>query len=374
MRTIVVAGALANKPFSGGEAWVRLSWILGLRRLGYDVVFLEQLPAADWDDSLAARGYCADVVDQHGLSGRAALLRDDGGATDGLMWEAVLQIASEAELLVNISGHLQMSEVVSRMRRTAFVDIDPGYTQIWHASGALRLAPHDVFFTIAENLGAPACSLPDAGIRWQPTRQPVVLEDWPVRPVDPSAGFTTIATWRTPFGRLEHDGHTYGMKLDEFRKVASLPARVDARFTLALDIHPAEEPDLRLLAEQGWDVVDAPQRVAGTTAFREFVASSAAEFSPAQGVYVETASGWFSDRSARYLASGRPVLVQDTGFGRSLPVGEGLLAYRTLDDAVRGATAIAADHQRHADAARRIAEEHFGSDAILTGFLERALA
>lgn len=374
MRTIAVAGALANKPFSGGEAWVRLSWALGLRRLGYDVLFLEQLPAATWDEGIAARAYFADVVTEHGLAGRAALLRDDGGATEGLPWEAVLDLAGDAELLVNISGHLEIPEVVSRFGRTAFVDIDPGYTQIWHETGALRLAPHDRYFTIAENIGAPGCSLPAAGIDWHPTRQPVVLGDWPVRPADVDAGFTTIATWRTPFGRLEHDGRTYGMKLDEFRKVAALPARVDARFTLALDIHPAEKPDLRLLAEQGWEVVDAPHRVVGPGAFRDFVAASAAEFSPAQGVYVETASGWFSDRSARYLASGRPVLVQDTGFGRSLPVGEGLLAYRTLDDAVRGATAIATDHRRHADAARRIAEEHFDSDAVLARFLDRALA
>ena len=374
MATIVVAGALANKPFSGGEAWVRLSWVLGLRRLGFDVVFVEQLAAAQWDDAAPARAYFEDVMAEFGLDGRAALVRGYGPETVGLAWEELLALVEDAELLVNISGHLGAETLPVRPWRSAFVDIDPGYTQIWHAQGLAPIEPHDAYFTIAENIGRPECDLPLAGLPWLTCRQPVVLDEWPVRPPAEPACFTTVATWRTPFGRLEHAGRSYGMKLDAFRAMVALPDAVDARFELALDIHPAEAPDIELLDRHGWAVVDARRRTRDPAAFRRYVSGSAAEFSAAQGVYADTNSGWFSDRSARYLAAGKPVLVQDTGFARTLPVGEGLLAFASLDEAVAGAEAIAADPGRHAAAARAIAEAHFASDVVLARFLEDALA
>ena len=374
MATIVVAGALANKPFSGGEAWVRLSWVLGLRRLGFDVVFVEQLADAAWDEAAPARAYFADVMAEFELRDRAALVRGGGPETAGIAWEELLALVEGADLLVNISGHLGAATLPAQPARRAFVDIDPGYTQIWHDQGLVPIEPHDTYFTIAENIGRPECDLPPSGLPWRTCRQPVVLDEWPVRaPAEPGR-FTTVATWRTPFGRLEHAGRTYGMKLDAFRAMVALPDAVDARFELALDIHPAEAPDIALLDRHGWAVVDARARTRGPDAFRRYVSGSAAEFSPAQGVYADTNSGWFSDRSARYLAAGKPVLVQDTGFARMLPVGEGLLAFASLDEAVAGAQAIAADPDRHAAAARAVAEEHFASDVVLTRFLEDALA
>lgn len=374
MATIVVAGALANKPFSGGEAWVRLSWVLGLRRLGFDVVFVEQLAAAQWEDAAPARAYFEDVMAQFGLDERAALVRGYGPETVGLAWEELLALVEDAELLVNISGHLGTETLPVAPWRSAFVDIDPGYTQIWHEQGLAPIEPHDTYFTIAENIGRPECDLSLGGLEWLTCRQPVLLDEWPVQAPSDPARFTTVATWRTPFGRLEHAGRTYGMKLDAFRSMVSLPGAVEARFELALDIHPAERPDIERLHEHGWEVVDAGRRTRDPEAFRRYVSASAAEFSPAQGVYVDTCSGWFSDRSARYLAAGKPVLVQDTGFARALPVGEGLLAFASLDDAVAGAQAIAADPDRHTAAARAVAEAHFASDVVLPRFLEDALA
>ena len=373
MSTVVVGGAIANKPHSGGEAWVRLSWALGLRRLGHDVVLLEQLAPQLWDAGGPHRAYFADVTAAHGFAGRAALVRGDGPQTDGLPAEELEGLAASADLLVNISGHVR-GPLLERFARRAFVDIDPGYTQIWHASGDVPVDGHDTHFTIAENVGEPGCSLPTGGVRWHATRQPVVLEEWPAAPARDPLRFTTIATWRTPFGRLDHEGRTFGMKLDAFREMAPLPEHVDAPFELALDIHPAEKPDIELLDRHGWHVVDATERVGTPDAFRDYVGASGAEFSTAQGVYVDTDSGWFSDRSARYLAAGRPVLVQDTGFGRRLPVGEGLLAFRTLDEAIVGARAIVAEPERHGHAARAVAEEHFDSDDVLERFLSCALA
>jgi hypothetical protein len=264
---------------------------------------------------------------------------------------------------------------MERFARRAYVDIDPGWTQIWteRGSDAARLAGHDVYFTIAENIGTAGCTLPTAGIDWKPARQPVVMDDWPAATsVAEPWRFTTIATWRTPFGRLEHEGRRYGMKLDEFRKLIELPGRCAAQFELALDIDPAETPDIEALDQNGWQVVDARERAASPTAFREYVQGSGAEFSVSQGVYVDTDSGWFSDRTTRYLASGKPALVQETGFSRRLPAGEGLIAFRTLDEAVAGAEAIAEDPGRHARAARAMAETHFASDVVLPVFLRDA--
>ena len=326
-----------------------------------------------WADG-DARQYFADVVRAFAMEGRAALVRDDGAQTDGVAWDDLVAHAAGADLLVNIGGHLDIRQLFERFPRRAYLDIDPGWTQIWTEQGsdAARLADHDVYFTIAESMGSADCDLPTAGIDWQTTRQPVLLDEWPVAPATDPWRFTTIATWRAPFGRLERDGKRYGVKLDEFRKLMELPRLCSAPFELALDIHPAELPDIEALDSNGWQVVDALERTASPAAFRDYVQGSGAEFTVAQSVYVETNSGWFSDRTARYLASGKPALVQDTGFTGLLPCGEGLVPFRTLDEAVAGADAIAADPQRHARAARAVAEECFDSDVVLGSFLRDA--
>jgi hypothetical protein len=248
-----------------------------------------------------------------------------------------------------------------------YIDLDPGYTQFWHATGnpGPRLEGHNSFYTVGENIGRPHCSIPTAGIRWRPIRQPVVLHYWPeCTPGDPLQ-FSTIASWRGPYGPARYAGTTYGLKAHEFRKFIELPRRVAHQFELALDIHPADQRDLVALRSNGWRVV-SPEVVAfGPVAFRQYVQASGAEFSVAQGIYVETESGWFSDRTVRYLASGRPALVQDTGFSRNYPLGEGLVAFRTLEEAVTGARQIAGDYKNHCRAARAIAENYFDSDRVL---------
>jgi hypothetical protein len=378
--TIVVSGAIANKCRNGGEAWVRLSWIRGFQQLGFRVVFVERIarescvddagrPAA-FEDS-ANLAYFRDVTRRFGLEGDSALVHE--GGTHGLTMAELMDVAGEAALLVNISGHLDLAPLLGRMKRKAYVDIDPGFTQFWHAAGqeGSRLAGHDYYFTIGENIGRPECSIPTGGIPWVPTRQPVTLGDWPVSTGAEPGRFTTIANWRGPYGPIEYGGRTFGLKVHEFRKVLPLPARARQRFELALSIHPAESKDLHALREHGWDVVDPGPASADPESFRSYVQRSGSEFSVAQGVYVDTASGWFSDRTARYLASGKPALVQDTGFGRALPVGEGLVPFRTLDDAVAGAERIARDYAGHCEAARAIAEEHFTSDRVLGEMLAR---
>lgn len=381
--TIIVGGVIANKYLNGGAVWTRLSWILGLKKLGFDVFFVEQI---DGSSCVDAKGTVAQfeqsanlaffkrVTEQFGLTGSAALIYEDGQQTYGLSFAELLDISGEAALLVNITGHLTFEPLLRRLRRKAYVDLDPGYTQFWHAAGnpGSRLAGHDAYFTVGENIGAPFCPIPTGGLRWRPTRQPVVLEHWPISTEGAPDRLTTIASWRGPYGPVQHGGQTFGLKVHEFRKFVELPRRAPQSFEMALDIHPADEKDLQLLRSHGWRIVDPKAVVPDPSTFRRYVQTSGGECSVAQGIYVDTASGWFSDRTVRYLASGKPALVQDTGFSRNYPTGEGLLAFRTLEEATEGAEWIGRDYDRHCRAARAIAEEHFDSDKVLSRFVDEA--
>jgi hypothetical protein len=379
---IVVGGAMANKPANGGEAWVRGSWVRGLQRLGCDVSFVEQISASHCTDRHGREApfggsenvaWFREVMGSLGLSGSSALLCDTG-EVEGLAFHDVLDLACDADLLVNISGHVSDPTLFGAFRRRAFVDIDPGFTQFWHDDGnrAARLAGHHCYFTIGENIGSRDCPIPTGDLAWRSVRQPVVLDDWPLVPPPPDGDrwFTTVATWRGPFGPIERDRRRFGLKAHEFRKYITMPALVAAGFRAALAIHPAEQADIELLHSHGWDLGD-PRQAAGTPdEFRRFVAASSAEFSVAQGIYVETGSGWFSDRTTRYLATGRPALVQDTGFSRSIPADKGLVSFRSLEDAAERARDILRDYEAHAAAARAVAEDYFDSDVVLERFLE----
>lgn len=382
MDLIVVAGAIANKCHSGGESWVRLSWIRGLQNLGFRVYFLEQIDAAACTDAAGSpapvatsenRRYFDDVAAAFGLRDSAALICNDTGETFGATYDDIRHVCESASLLINISGHLRRHDLLDCFTTKVYVDIDPGFTQIWHAQGIPggRILEHDHYFTIAENINQPGCSIPTGGLAWLPIRQPVVLSDWPVCKSQTSDRFTTIANWRGPYGAIEYDGKLLGLKVHEFRRFIELPSHVPARFELALNIHPADARDLVLLERNGWHV-ESPRCVASDPqAFRTYVQRSDAEFSVAQGMYAATGSGWFSDRSVRYLASGKPVLVQDTGLSPHLPVGEGLLVFSTMHEAIAGARAIMDDYGRHAAGARRIAEECFDSNLVLPQLLEQ---
>jgi hypothetical protein len=359
--TILLSGAVANKAGHGGETWVRMNWALGLRRLGWRVIFVEQTAVGSGSE------YFQGVMERFKFADSAALLDDRGQSVFGLTVARLLDLAGDAEALINISGHLSYRPILDRAKRCVYVDIDPGFTQFWHAEGNVgaRLAHHDFFFTIGENIGSPNCPIPTGGIAWRKTRPPVCLEAWPVLEQRPFDRFTTIASWRGPFGVLDFAGQTFGLKVHEFRKFLELPERTGLPFELALNIHPADHKDFDALQRHGWHVTD-PQAAAGTPdAFQRYIQQSSAEFSVAQGIYVQTGSGWFSDRTAAYLASGKPALVQDTGFSRHLPTGEGLVAFRTPDDAIAGAESIASKYQSHCHAAGEIAEEYFDSDKVI---------
>jgi hypothetical protein len=378
MPTAIVSGALANKPFNGGEAWVRLSWILGLARLGFDVHFVEEISSeACVDDAgrpvefgeSANRAYFESVIGAFGLQSRAGLLCDGGAQCHGLDLEELTEAAAAADVLFDISGHLTLEPLLRGPRTSVYVDLDPGFTQAWHADGSLafQLGGHDRHVTVGLNVGGPGWPIPAEGIEWLHTLPPLVLEEWEAQP-SPSepVRFTTVATWRSPYGAVEIEGRRTNLKHHQMRRMIELPEKVDgAVFELALDIHAGDSADLEALREHGWQVV-VPRRVAASPqAYREYVRQSGAEFSVSQGVYAEAGSGWFSDRTAAYLACGRPALVQDTGLAGSLPLGEGLLAFASFDQAIAAAERIAADPAAHGEAARRFAEEHLDSNLVL---------
>ncbi len=379
MSLIVVSGALANKPGNGGAAWTRLSWVLGLKQLGCEVYFIEQIAPGACVDAAGAPcaldrsvnlAYFTQVTERFGLGPCAALIAE-GAEGDrhaiGARVQELAEIAEAADLLVNISGHLTLAALKPRFRKRVFIDLDPGYTQCWHAQGlaADRLRDHHAYFSVGENIGTPGCSVPTGDIAWRPIRQPVVMDEWPASRHDGPVRFTTVASWRGPYGRVTHDGRQFGLKAHEFRKFVALPTVTRHPFEIALDVDPADRGDVESLQRHAWTVVD-PKRVAGDPlTFRRYIQESSAECSVAQGIYVDTQSGWVSDRTIRYLASGKPALVQDTGFGRTYPTGWGLVPFRTLDEAADGANRIMGNYEAHSRAARAMAEEYFDSDKVL---------
>jgi hypothetical protein len=356
--TAIVAGALAAKAGNGGHAWSRISLVLGLRRLGFEVVFVEQLD----EPKPAQRAYFESVCTQFEI---------DGYLVSGPVPYELLARAEAATLLLNVGGNLTLSDLKRAPAVKVYVDDDPAYTQFWHKAGLLegRLAGHRFHFTFGESIGHPECSLPVNGINWRPLRPPVVLDQWPVGD-RVHEGFTTVASWRGGYGRVEANGHLFSQKAHEFRRFVELPERTSQIFEIALKIDAADAADAELMQSHGWLLVDPTELTNSADKFRHYIQGSGSEFSVAQGIYVETSCGWFSDRTTRYLASGKPALVQDSGFSRHIPAGEGLVAFTTLNEAVAGACAIACDYKAHAEAARSIAEEYFDSDKVLGRMLE----
>ena len=382
-KSIVIAGSVAQKPGRGGHTWVFLQYLLGFRKLGWDVLFVDRLDPDMCVDVAGRRvaatesanvRYLADVMRRFGFDRDFAVVCDGGASTIGLTRPQLIERVRSSAALINVMGFLNDEEILAAARRRIFLDIDPGFGQMWHALGLRDLFQgHDAHVTIAENIGYPGCGIPTCGIAWTTTRQPVVLEQWPYIDSDAAGPITSVVSWRGAYGPLTYAGHTYGLRAREFRKFATLPQSCEGRFELALDIHAGDAADLDLLRTHRWSLV-APADVAGDPwRYRDYIGRSAAELMIAKGMYVDTRSGWISDRSICYLASGRPVVAQDTGLANLLPIGEGLVTFTSCDEAVDAIRAVRRAPTRHRRAARRLAETHFESSRVLGG-LVRTLA
>jgi hypothetical protein len=376
-RKVVVLGMLAKMPVPG-VAWQTLHYLLGLRRLGFDPYYVEthartpsMLMERETDDATARAGRVIDdTLRPYGLGGRWAFhaLHDDGRVL-GLSERELARVLRDAELLINLHGGTEPREELAGSGRLVYLETDPVQLQIELHDGLQSardfLAPHCAFFTFAENLGGPDCTLPcSAEFPFRPTRQPVVLDLWDTGARGPGAAFRTIGNWHQGWRSVRFDGETYGWSKDaEWRKFLKLPERTGEAFELALSGHaPRHEEELRRL---GFGVRPALDFNFDLGAYRDFIAGARGEFTVAKDQNIRFRTGWFSDRSATFLAAGRAVVTQDTAFGSVLPTGEGLFAVTDLDEAVDAIGRIAADPARHGRAAAEIAREHFDAERVL---------
>jgi hypothetical protein len=283
--------------------------------------------------------------------------------------------ARDADLLVNISGILTDEHLTGSVPVRVYLDLDPAFNQLWHASGIdMHFGGHTHFVTVGQAIGSAECPVPTSGLDWIGTVPPVVLEHWPVTHDGDGAGagaFTTVGNWRG-YGSVEHEGHHYGQKAHSMRDLMSIPTRTDAVLRPALDVHPGETPDLEALERNGWQLLDPATIAADPDSYHAFVSGSLAEFGVAKSGYVLSRCGWFSDRSACYLAAGRPVINQDTAFARVLPTGKGLHSFRTMDDILAAVDAIESDYEGNCRAAREIAAEYFDAEKVVGSLMKRA--
>jgi hypothetical protein len=370
---VLFSGMVAGDPHQGGATWAVLQYVAGLASLGHEVLLVEPLTArAGEEDPLAARTETVRYFESLSLlEGRGALLAQGTERTAGLSYREVAAFAADADLLINISGMLRDERLVESIPVRAFLDLDPGFNQVWQATGEdMGMDLHTHWVTVGLRVGTAGSPIPDCGRRWIATLPPVALEHWPPATEPPSRdAFTTVGHWRS-YGSIDHGGIHYGQRAHSLRELIELPRASETRFQLALGIDPDEVADLAALQANGWELLD-PLDVAGSPAsYAEFVRGSKAELCVAKSGYVASRSGWFSDRSACYLASGRPVVAQETGFSDFLPTGDGLLAFATAADAADAVAAVEADPAGHGKAARALAEEHLDARKVLPRLLD----
>jgi hypothetical protein len=376
---IIVTGLVAAYPL-GGMAWHYLQYVLGLARLGHDVYYFEDSGRAPYNPVEGGRSrdcaynvdYLARAMSRFGLADRWAYGFAEPGLWFGLLDRQRAAVLDSADLLLNISGSLDRPEKYRKVRRLAYVDTDPVFTQLklvrGHEGLRARVQAHDVHFSFGECI---ADFRPATGQRWRPTRQPVVLSEW--QPGRPHRGvYTTVMNW-TSYKAEAHAGRTYGHKDTEFLRFVGLPGKVaPAVLEVASAAGKTQQMPRDLLTHAGWRVVDPAGVCPDLDGYCDYIESSKAEWSVAKNGYVQGRSGWFSERSACYLAAGRPVVVQDTGFSAVLPVGEGILPFTTMEEAVAAIREVEGNYARQAQAARALAAEYFDSARVLTRLIEEA--
>ena len=349
-------------------------YLLGLRALGHDVFYIEDTGECVYDPILNTRAtdpsygtnYINAALEPFGLGASWSFVNYDG-SYHGRTADEVRNYCAGADLFINLSGGSWFwRDEYARIPRKVFIDSDPAFTQLaiakaepWYVEFFRRF---DHLFTFGANIGTAASPVPTGDFVWNKTWQPITLADWKTTET-PRDRFSTVMTWQ-----IESFTDVGGNKDQEFVKFIDLPSRTPQPFELAIN------GPQRLLREHGWSTVDAMRVSRTIDEYRRFIQGSKAEFGVAKHTYVANRSGWFSDRTACYLASGRPALVQDTGWSSHLPSGEGLLSFSTMDEAVGGIDRINSDYERHARRALEVAREHFDANVVLPRFLERALA
>jgi hypothetical protein len=373
---IVCSGYLVRYPL-GGFSWHHLQYLVGLQHLGHNVTFFEHYgwanscydPARNIMTSDPSYGiaHLRELLRPYGLDNDWCYLAEDGSAY-GITRERLTELCRESDVYFNLSNINWIPEL-EQCRRRVLVDTDPVFTQIGaHGVGA-PYSQYDLLFTYGENVHKPRCTMPTGGVQWIPTRQPVILELWPMEAANPVAPFTTVMNW-SAFGDHQHNGKFYGQKDREFDGFFSLPKTSRQLMEIAARV-PADVG--KRLVDGGWRVVDPLEFSRDPFTYQRYIRSSRAEFSVAKHGYVVTRCGWFSERSAAYLASGRPVVLQNTGFSDWLETGSGVMAFNTPDEAVAGIEEINRRYDFHCRAAREIAREYFDACEVLPALIQHAM-
>jgi hypothetical protein len=382
---VVVTGLIGTYPV-GGVAWDYVQYVQGFRTLGCEVVYLED--TGHWLYDPEAQTFTDDVARNVRWLGDALArvapgvtwsLRAPDGTHHGLDEAAVARACRGAALFLNVSGSCWLRDAYRVARVKAYVDTDPGYSQAKiaavesatadeHVQFSVNLIRgHDVFFTLGEAIGRPGCPVPTGGVTWHPTRPPIALANWPVGPA-PDAPFTTVMSWKIEPTPPSIGGRVYGGKDVEFERFIDLPSRTEETLEVAISGAAPRER----IAAAGWRVREGHAVSATMDAYRDYLVASRGEVSVAKNAYVALRTGWFSTRTAAYLACGRPAVVQDTGFPAYVPTGPGLHAFSTVEEAVAGLAAIRADWTRAARHAREVAETHLRAEDVCARILADA--
>jgi hypothetical protein len=388
--SLVVLGMMGRMPVAG-VIWQVLQYLEGFRRLGFVVHYVED--TGDWtydpdrntisDDPTYAVNSIHSAMVRYGFAKRWAYRATDGRVF-GLSATELQRLFECADVLVNLTGATVLRDEHQRVPVRIYLETDPVLPQIEVAKGSMfyadMLSAHTHRFTYGENLGHPDCAVPLSSFDYRPTRPPIVLEWWSPTTISPGSCFTTVANWRQTGKDVEWRGQTYlWSKHHEFLKVIDLPRRTEQAVELALAVsgHPGDEESswvprdeedaeaIHTLRAHGWRITNAMALSRDISAYRDYILASRGEFTVAKDQYVRLRSGWFSDRSACYLGAGRPVVTQDTGFGKFIPTGEGLFAFNGVDDIVAALQAVNSDYERHSRAARAIAEDYFKAETVL---------
>jgi hypothetical protein len=406
---IIVSGLIAQHPHMGGVAWDYVQYPAGLLNMGHDVYYIED--SGEWpynldggpsgNDWAAANPthnleHLQRTLARFGMADRWAYRFPRDGSWHGLSDHKRKEVIDTADLLLNVSGTLEHPDHYRAASRMAYIDSDPLFTQVkWRQQApefAARVDLHDVHFSFGESFSA---AMPETNHQWLPTRQPILLDEWANDTSPTRQTYSTVMNW-TSYPPVIHEGVHYGQKDIEFRKFLDLPSVVaPAQMEVALahtehhnwQSQSSEWPEAArriihdtpqispsdLLTRMGWNVVDPEQCCADIDSYRNYIMHSKAEWSVAKHGYVQASPGWFSCRSSCYLAAGRPVIVEDTGFSRVLPCGKGLLSFSNMEQAVEAIRQVEADYQAHASAARDIAVEFFDANKVLQSLIDRAM-
>ena len=378
---VVVTGFMFWYPLAG-VAYQYLHYLIGLKRLGFDVWYVED--SSRWVYDPAVNEFVADagrnvahvekILKSHGFADRWAFHGNyPGGQCYGLSRARVAELYREADALLNVTGAQELRDEHLRCRCRVYVETDPFAWQVRYVQNDRvavdHLRAHNAHFTFGENIGAPDCGIPATPFDWQPTRQPVVTDWWASPPPARRCAYTTVTTWHNKGKDVNYNGDTYFWTKDrEFERFLDLPRRRDVTFELATTAPPQTEARLRDL---GWELTNSVDASRTPATYQDYICRSRAEFTVARDQYVRPRTGWFSDRSVCYLAAGRPVITQETGFSKYLPCGRGLFAFTHVDDILAAIDAIEADHAGHCRAAQDLAREYFAAEVVLDHLMKR---